>query len=425
MELRYYLKVLFRHYLALALPVLLSIILAVGLSVTTMKKYEAKATCLVEPIVTIKDTVSANEMMNKVMPTLAEAVLSDTVLQNAATKLDSKFDLDYLRKNTTARVVAETFLIEISVKNENPKQTVEITNAVAESFTDFVNSDNVMGLNYRTMIAQAPVETQATTASHPVRNGILGGFLGLVLGVGLAMVVEYFDATVKTRNEAEAILERPVLAEIAPALPFGSENPAVFLKNPKIDESLRILRANIANVDSGEFRTILLTGLKSSAGASYICAGLAKAFAGTGRKTLLIDSDMSNSSSDDETGLVSFIECEVALDDICRSTAMENLKFLPAGKIETNQSDPYGSPKMRKALDKMRACFETIVILGCPVLTQCDSLTLAPLADATLLIVEIGKTTVADLQQGKELLDKPAIRLIGSVSWKTGKKFGE
>ena len=45
-------------------------------------------------------------------------------------------------------------------------------------------------------------------------RGVLGAFLGLLVGIGLAFVVERLDRRIRTRAEAEAAFTLPVLAEV-------------------------------------------------------------------------------------------------------------------------------------------------------------------------------------------------------------------
>lgn len=425
MELREYIKVLGRHRLAIIGSVLLLVVIGTGLSFASMSNYTAKVTCLVEPVITIRDTVSSNEMMDRVMPTLAETVLSDIVLQSAVERLHNAFSFDFLRKNTSAVVVPETYLIEIEVKNGDAKQTGQIANAVAESFTEFVNQDNVMGINYRTIIAQAPTESEVRSEGHLVRNGILGGLLGLIVGVGLAMVLDYLDTTVKTRNDAEEILGTSVLAEITVNRTSASESMEACLRSPEIDKSIRTLRANIANLNpEHEFRKIMLVGPESGIVPCLIIADLAKAFAATGRRTLLIDSEIGpRPGAGDRPGLVSFVEGKAGIDDVCQDTNLENLKFLPAGVLNDSQLELYASNKMPIALENLLAVFDTVIILGSPLLSSGDALTLAPLVDAIILVIKTKGTTSSALKQSQALLARPAINLIGSVLWQTPRKM--
>jgi capsular exopolysaccharide synthesis family protein len=101
--------------------------------------------------------------------------------------------------------------------------------------------------------------------------------------------------------------------------------------------------------------------------------------------------------------------------DLALDTHVPNLQILPSGPQPPNPSEVLGSRRMRRVLDQMRAGADVVVLDSPPVLAVADSLVLAALADATLLVVRSGHTRRASALRAKEQLDRVEARLLGVV----------
>jgi capsular polysaccharide biosynthesis protein len=105
----------------------------------------------------------------------------------------------------------ETRLIEIKVQDNNPELASDIANKVADVFTgEVVEIMNVENINI-VDTAQPPL--------NPIKPRILMNIavafiLGLLIAVGLAFVIEYFDDTVKSADDVERYLGLTVLGTI-------------------------------------------------------------------------------------------------------------------------------------------------------------------------------------------------------------------
>jgi len=107
---------------------------------------------------------------------------------------------------------------------------------------------------------------------------LLGGVLGLLGGGGLAYFLDYLDNTLKTAENAERLLGVPALV-------------AIPRHNPPVGEAYQWLQAALAGRPGSRRgpHTIAVTSLRPGAGTSTVVANLARAFAGSGWRTLIID----------------------------------------------------------------------------------------------------------------------------------------
>jgi len=105
----------------------------------------------------------------------------------------------------------ETRLIEIKVQDKDPQRAAEIANKVAEVFKEeVVEIMKVENIN---------IVDNAIVPVNPIKprllmNVAVAFVLGLLVAVGLAFVIEYFDDTIKSTEDVEHYLELTVLGTI-------------------------------------------------------------------------------------------------------------------------------------------------------------------------------------------------------------------
>jgi capsular exopolysaccharide synthesis family protein len=92
-----------------------------------------------------------------------------------------------------------------------------------------------------------------------------------------------------------------------------------------------------------------------------------------------------------------------------------NLWLLTSGPTPPNPSELLGSARMRELMSKLSQEFTYLIIDTPPVNAVTDAPILASSANATILVVEQGRTTVPALKHAKEMLDRVNAHTIGAV----------
>ena len=263
-------------------------------------------------------------------------------------------------------------------------------------------------------------------APQTARNLALGGVLGLILGVGAALLLESLDRSVRSRDVLEATTPgTPVLATI----PSVRRTPEVItLSEPSGAESeaFRTLRAALefASVDR-EVKVVQVTSASSAAGKTTTAANLAVALAQAGRAVALVDADLRRprlhqvfEAADGRAGgLTSAILGRTNLVDSAHELDLGNgrLWVYPSGPLPPGPAELLGSKRAGWVFEKLRESFDIVIVDSPPVLPVADALVLSRLADATLLVANAKRTRRDELADAYEALDQAGARVVGTI----------
>lgn len=249
-------------------------------------------------------------------------------------------------------------------------------------------------------------------------NLAVGAVAGLLLGVGLALLLEFMDTSVKTMEDVERALQVPVLGIIPKNVPIlhsaGSLGPDA--------EAYRILRTNIEFNKKG-LEEISLTFVSGSAGegkTTTLC-NLAYICAQGGYATLMIDGDLRRSKLhryyelDNEVGLTSYLLEDYPLEDVIFQTPVENLYVMPAGPIPFDPSGALNSRKFSELLQEVKQRFYIVLVDSPPILGVSDSAVIVSEVDMTLMVVQPRKLPLKALLRQKQVIESVGGNLAGVV----------
>jgi polysaccharide biosynthesis transport protein len=290
-----------------------------------------------------------------------------------------------------------------------------------------------------------PAMVPATPARPAkTKNIILSFLVGLVGGIGLALLREYLDNTVKTPDDIETLARLPSLAVVPQfagangnkrrsMLPDFSGNGhdkrielvAQHLPKSQMSEAFRALRTSIL-LSQAEHppQVILVTSALPREGKTTAAANLAVTLAQLGDHTVLVDADLRkpgigrllNLGSGKYAGLSSYLAGVSSLDLVSvPHPAIPNLVAIPTGPLPPNPADLLSSHKLADAIVELRAKFKFIVIDSPPVMAATDAVILSVQADGVLLVVRSGETPKVAFTRTRDLLTSVKARILGVV----------
>ena len=270
----------------------------------------------------------------------------------------------------------------------------------------------------------------------PVKTGIIGGILGLILGVGLAFLSNALDTRIRSADALAESLGLPLLARIsAPPRSLQRSNElAMMSMAPDVHaESYRKLRTSFdfANLRH-QAQSVMITSALPQEGKSTTIANLAVAFARSGRRVALVDLDLrrpiiaSFFDVEGRVGVTDVVLGTVSLDDALVSVALEQQGFdasrvtrelgaldvLPAGTIPPDPAEFVGSPGLAETLAALRERVDLVLIDAPPVLAVSDAMTLSGRVDALIVVARasaVRRPMITELR--RQLATAPCVKL--------------
>ena len=278
------------------------------------------------------------------------------------------------------------------------------------------------------------------------RNVALAFLVGLVGGIGLALMREYMDNTVKTPDDIETLARLPSLA-VVPQFDgsnkngkrggllqgFASSNGhdkrielvAQHLPKSQMSEAFRALRTSLLLSQAGHPpQVILVTSALPREGKTTAAANLAVTLAQLGDSTVLVDADLRkpgvgrllNMTGGKYAGLSSYLAGVSTLDLVSvPHPSIPNLVAIPTGPLPPNPADLLSSSKLTDAIAELRTKFKFIVIDSPPVMAATDAVILSVQCDGVLLVVRSGETPKEAFTRTRDLLTSVKCHLLGVV----------
>ena len=205
-----------RLWIVLLTALLLTGVVA-GFSVVQTPTYEASVKLLVGQK---GGGDSANDLYNEVQGlqqismTMVEAVNTRPIAQGVIQKLNLSVSPETFLKNVQAEQVGSTQFIEISYKDSDPERAKLIANAIGDVVSQKVSEVSPSTSSIRATVWERAVVPDSPVSPNPVLNLSLALVLGLMLGVGLAFLLNYLDDEWSSPEEVEQVSGFPTFAAI-------------------------------------------------------------------------------------------------------------------------------------------------------------------------------------------------------------------
>lgn len=295
------------------------------------------------------------------------------------------------------------------------------------------------------------VTDYANTPERPIgpqRTRAVGlAFLfSLVFGVGLSLLRELSNSTVRTTGDVTRRVQLQTIAVVPKvngwAKPGLLRSPRALLQlnqrqrgdrpllkddgsESRLAEVYRKLRTTVMLSKPGKsLKTLLVTSSVPAEGKTTTAVNMATVLAQTGATVLIIDADMRQPtlheifSLNNTRGLSTLLatDCDEAETiSLIQHDEFTNLHILPAGPVPQRPSELLSSDQMRRLLSVAAAKFTHVVIDSSPVVSFTDSVLLSNLVDGVILVVQGGKCPYEIVQHSRRELDEVGAHIVGVV----------
>jgi len=262
---------------------------------------------------------------------------------------------------------------------------------------------------------------------------VLGLMLGLLLGVLAAFARRALNRGVDDPEVLEAITGLNVYASVphsdsqaqyARTQKRGMSPESVLAKRDPSDlaiESLRSLRTSLqfALVDARN-KVIAFSGPSPGIGKTFVSSNLSQVLADSGKRVLLVDTDLRNGSVHRNfglsrgPGLSDVIVGSTSFDEAVHRVS-EHLHVLTAGMIPPNPSELLMSQRLRDLIDRSGKQYDLVVMDTCPILAVTDAAIIAALAGVTLLVLRAGEHPIREVTLALKRFSHSGVKPAGLV----------
>jgi capsular exopolysaccharide synthesis family protein len=432
---------------------LVAAVLAFGVSMLMPDRYKASADLLFEKsnlnaAVLGSDTTESQTAPERVAATNLELASLPGVAENTRRRLGTSLTVRQLQDRISIKPKGQADIVTITATAPTRDEAVRIANTFAEEVEAFrrqAAQDQVqraidaLRLSQQTAgsvttrgaerleqlraikeveagdvtIVQRAVPPREASSPRPLRNTVIGGLLGLLLGVFVALLFHRIDPRVRDDDELVRIVGAPVLARV-PDSRHASRGQAF--------EALQFLRANLQLQDPGrETRIIVVTSPQPGEGKTTIAGGLAEALALTGERVVAIDCDLR------DPGLHQRLEVEPApglTNALLEPRSADGLlvdsplgpRVLTAG---TMPLDPLVTVpalvRLPDLLHEMRDQADYVILDTPPISVAADASTVAAMADGVIVVVDRLRSRRDVLGAARQQLANARARILGIV----------
>lgn len=328
-----------------------------------------------------------NELERQLAQAKVDQILSARERMRPFEEATQKLD-DEQRLLTTLKLTLRQREIDFEV----PKRTIEILNT-----------------------AEAP-----TFASKPnwTLNIFFAVVFGLMLGVGAAVLVEYFDTSFRNVADVEGKLNLPVLGVI----PHVREPAKLHDPGSPEAEPFRVLQTNLnLALRAGQPTVLVVLSAGPGEGKSTTLRQLALTMAAAGERVLLIDSDVRRPTQHKladvsrEPGLTDVLLNKVAWTETVRRDPNAALDFIPSGGSAGVTLSLLYVNKLRELVGEFKQRYDKILFDSPPIIGVSDASVLASISDGIVLLIQHRRNPESMVLRAKQIIDGLKVPVIGVI----------
>ncbi len=448
-----YLRALRERWRFVLLIAAITTVVALAVSLSGEKQYDASAELLLrgqEPInALLQPNAGGSNDPERDLNTEVELIKVGGTAQAALRRLRLDRSTDALLEQVETETSSASNIVTLTVRDTDPVLAARIANAFAEAYVEVrVQSarqryTQAAELAQQQLLQLTPLERRTSqglelqarrrelqiaaalqtggaeivrrasvpksaSRPRPKLSGAIGLFLGLLLGLGLALARELVDRRFKSEDTVEAFFDLPILAAIPRAARRGRG-----LEDSGQRESYGLLAANLRlSAASQGSRVLMVTSSGPAEGKTSVTFGVARACARLGLRVIAVEADLRHPSFgrfadvSSSPGLAGVLDGStmlasglIRLDvDTLRSTANGavgggEVAVLPAGALPINTQQVLNDPGVGRVIEVARSMADVVLIDTAPVGTVNDAVALTGLVDGVLLVVRLNQTT--------------------------------
>jgi tyrosine-protein kinase Etk/Wzc len=233
--------------------------------------------------------------------------------------------------------------------------------------------------------------------------------LGLIIPFLSIIIYDFLNDKIQTREELEKFTNIPILGTIGHS---NKDHNIAVSNNAKshLSEMFRSIRINLQYLAINKTKKVIgVTSSVSGEGKTFCSINLAVIIALSGKKTLLLGTDLRKPKIFDdfdisnEIGLSSYLSNQNTLAEVIHKTEIPNLDIIPGGPIPPNPSELLSDIKTGILFDKLKETYDFVIVDSAPMGLVSDYLILQEYIDVHIYVVRHNYTKKKQLSKIKDL----------------------
>ncbi|MBU8586940.1 capsular biosynthesis protein [Priestia megaterium] len=204
-----------RIWLIALITIIAAIISAVVSFFILTPIYESKTQILINQAKSDQQLYNATEVQTNIqlINTYNVIIKSPAILDKVKNELKLNRTVEDLNKQINVSSATNSQVVEITVQDPSPQVAAEIANKTAQVFQNQISK--IMKVDNVSVLSKAEIKGDSSPIKpQPLLNIAIAIVVGLMVGIGLVVLLEYLDNTIKTEQDIETILELPVIGAI-------------------------------------------------------------------------------------------------------------------------------------------------------------------------------------------------------------------
>ena len=255
---------------------------------------------------------------------------------------------------------------------------------------------------------------------------------GTILGIGAAVLLEYFDTSFRNVADVEGKLNLPVLGVI----PHIADAEAPHDPSSPEGEPYRVLQTNLnLALKAGQPAALVMLSSGPGEGKSTTMRQLALCMAAAGEKVLLIDSDVRRPTQHKladlarEPGLTDIVLNKIAWTAAVQRDTTGLLDFIPAGASANNVTlGLLYANKLRELVAEFKTRYDKILFDSPPIIGVSDASVLTSIVDGVILLIQHRRNPASMVQRARQIIEGLKVSIVGvvlnQVPTGTGEDYG-
>lgn len=196
-------------------------------------------------------------------------------------------------------------------------------------------------------------------------------------------------------------------------------------------EALRSLRTSLHfSMMDAKNNLVMISSGSPAVGKSFVSANLAAVIAQSGQRVLIVDADMRKGylhrrfGVDPDNGLSEVLAGTLGLKAAVRNTVVDNLDYLPRGKVPSNPSELLMGPLFTKLAEELSGTYDLVVFDTPPILAVTDASIIGTYCGASMMVARFESCTAKEISAANSRFDLNGIDIKGIIFNAVQKKAG-